>query len=59
MNAEQNETGWRRFFWGLGLFAVSASTVAFVIDTYLMATIALIIVGIYLMFTGLTGWRLR
>jgi len=52
------EKSWARFFCGLGVFIVSASTVAFVTDPYLMADIALVILGVYLMATGLTGWRL-
>jgi len=57
MYTEPNEKSMTRFFWGLGIFLFSAGTVAFVTDPYLMADIALIIVGIYLMVTGLTGWR--
>ncbi len=58
MNIEQNERSMTRFFLGLGIFLFSASTVVFVTDPYLMADIALIMVGAYLMVTGLTGWRL-
>jgi len=58
MNIEQNERSMARFFLGLGIFLFSASTVVFVTDPYLMADIALIMVGAYLMVTGLTGWRL-
>jgi len=58
MNTELDGKNMSRFFWGLGIFLFSASTVAFVTDPYLMASIALIIFGAYLMVTGLTGWRL-
>lgn len=59
MSTQQNEKSMTRFFLGLGIFLLSASTVAFVTDPYLMADIALVIAGTYLMATGLTGWRLR
>ena len=52
----QNRSGalrLKRFYWGVGIFAVSASTVMRVTDPYLMADIALVFVGLYLMVTGL------
>ncbi|MFZ2450937.1 MAG: hypothetical protein WAW36_10500 [Methylovulum miyakonense] len=55
MKNEQNPASFNRFFWGLGVFALSASTVTLVTDPYLMADIGLIILGIYLMFTGLAN----
>jgi len=55
MNSDENVKNLSRFFWGVGLFVLSASTVAFVTDPYLMADIALILASVYLMFTGLTG----
>lgn len=58
MNSYQNVKSLSRFFWGMGLFVLSASTVAFVTDPYLMADIALILISVYLMFTGLTGRNL-
>ncbi|MDD2722723.1 MAG: hypothetical protein PHH59_01700 [Methylovulum sp.] len=53
MKIEQNSANFTRFFWGLGIFAISASTVALVTDPYLMADAGLVILGIYLMITGL------
>jgi hypothetical protein len=59
MNSYQNVKNLSRFFWGMGLFVLSASTVAFVTDPYLMADIALVLISVYLMFTGLTGRKLE
>lgn len=58
MKNQQISTGLKRFFYGLGVFAFSASTVAFVTDPYLMLDMSLIILGIYLMVTGLSARRL-
>ncbi len=58
MKIKQNSPGMNKFFWGLGVFALSASTVAFVTDPYLMADIALIILSLYLMVSGLSARRL-
>ncbi|MBT9099120.1 hypothetical protein [Methylovulum psychrotolerans] len=43
----------RRFFYGLGLFAFASGTVVLVTDPYKMADIGLIMLGVYLMVTGL------
>ena len=53
MKIKQNSATLGRFYWGLVVFALSASTLAFVTDPFLMADMGLIILGIYLMITGL------
>jgi len=58
MKNQQISLGLKRFFYGLAVFAFSASTVAFVTDPYLMLDMSLIILGIYLMVTGLSARRL-
>lgn len=52
MNSTQQAT-LTKFYWGLGIFILSASTVLFVTDPYIMADIGLIILSIYLMVTGI------
>lgn len=54
MKPIQRTLGHKRFLWGLSIFVFSASTVALVTDPYVMADIALIILGILLMVSGLT-----
>jgi hypothetical protein len=49
----------KRFFYGLGLFIFSGSTVAFVTDPFLMADMALVILGIYLMVSALMPQKFR
>lgn len=57
MKNKQYAINLKMFFWGLGVFVFSASTVALVTDPYIMADIALIILGMYLMFAGLTAHK--
>jgi len=59
MKIKQNSPGMNRFFWGLGVFVFSAGTVVFVTDPYLMADVALIILGMFLMISGLSARRLE
>lgn len=49
----------KRFIYGLGLFFFSGSTVAFVTDPFLMADMALVILGIYLMASALMPQKFR
>ncbi|GAB6141926.1 hypothetical protein JCM14076_26550 [Methylosoma difficile] len=42
-----------QFYIGLGLFVLSGGTVMLVTDPFLMADIALVMLSVYLMFTGL------
>jgi len=58
MNIQQHSANFTQFFWGLGIFAVSASTVALVTDPYVMADVGLAVLGIYLMVTGLKARKL-
>lgn len=42
----------KRFMVGLGLFIFSATTVAFVTDSYVMLDISFIMISVYLMVTS-------
>jgi hypothetical protein len=55
----KNKQHLKTFFWGLGMFIFSASTVALVTDPYLMADIALLIISIILMVSGLTDHKVE
>ncbi|MDO9106525.1 MAG: hypothetical protein Q7U57_16370 [Methylovulum sp.] len=57
MKIKQTPPNLNRFFAGLGVFVFSAGTVAFVTDPYIMADIALIILGMALMISGLFARR--
>jgi len=57
MEIKENSPGLKRFFWGLGVFVFSASTVALVTDPYIMLDIGLIILGISLMISGLSAQK--
>lgn len=54
MNDEQKPKNLTRFYIGLGLFLLSASTVMFVTDPFMMADISLVMLSVYLMVTGLS-----
>lgn len=53
MQDPKKRKNFKKFYYGLGIFLFSASTVAFVTDPFVMADIGLIILGIYLMVTRL------
>jgi hypothetical protein len=53
MSDDQKARTLTKFYIGLGLFFLSGGTVMFVTDPFLMADIALVMLSVYLMFTGL------
>ncbi len=53
MNDEQAPRKLTKFYIGLALFFLSASTVLFVTDPFIMADIGLLMLSVYLMVTGL------
>jgi|GEM_PF-769641 len=59
MQLLQSSANKKRFFYGLGLFLFSGSTVAFVTDPFLMADMALVILSMYLMVSALMPQKFR
>lgn len=53
MKNKQKSGTLTKFYWGLGLFILSAGTVLLVTDPFIMADVGLIVLGLYLMVTGL------
>ena len=54
MKFEQYSSGMKRFLRGFGIFLFAASTVILVTDPYKMADMALVILVMYMMVSGLT-----
>lgn len=59
MKFKQYSSGMKRFLSGFGIFLFAGSTVIFVTDPYKMADMALIILGMYMMVSGLTSSQPR
>ena len=47
----------KRFYYGLGLFALSASTIILITDPFKMLDLALMVLGVYLMTTAIVRHR--
>ncbi|MDD5276217.1 MAG: hypothetical protein PHR16_09055 [Methylovulum sp.] len=58
MKNKQNTLTLNKFYWGLAMFVLSTSTVLLVTDPFIMADVGLMVLGLYLMVTGLLSRKL-